>query len=147
MVRTRNFVRRQASIVIALLLVAGTLGTGPAPVAPIAVAQAPTAPAASLRQIATAGLEKSTAPGMSVALVQNDAIAWSDGFGLADIENDLPVRADAVFRIASISKPMTATAVMQLVERGRVSIDDPMQKYVPAFPGKRRADHHDPTLC
>jgi CubicO group peptidase (beta-lactamase class C family) len=76
------------------------------------------------------------APGMSVAVVVDGKIAWARGFGLADVENDVPARADTVYRIASISKPMTATAVMQLVEKGQVHLDDLVQKYVPSFPDR-----------
>ncbi len=76
------------------------------------------------------------APGMSVAAVVGDRLAWAAGFGLADVEEQVPVTPDTVFRIASISKTFAATAVMQLVEKGLVSIDDPIQKYVPQFPQK-----------
>jgi serine beta-lactamase-like protein LACTB, mitochondrial len=86
--------------------------------------------------VAAEGHKQSGAPGMSVAVVLDDRIAWASGFGMADLENEVPARANTVYRIASISKPIAATAVMQLVERGRVNIDDPIQKYVPAFPLK-----------
>lgn len=76
------------------------------------------------------------APGLSAALVVDDELAWSKGFGLADVENQVPAQADTVYRIASISKPMAATAVMQLAEKGRVNLDDPVQKYVPYFAAK-----------
>jgi len=89
-----------------------------------------------LERVAAEGHKQTGAPGMSAAVVLDDRLAWSQGFGLADIENDVPSRAQTVFRIASISKPIAATAVMQLVERGRVNLDDPVQKYVPAFPVK-----------
>lgn len=79
-------------------------------------------------------------PGMAVAVVQNDMVVWTQGFGLADIEQQVPVRPDTVFRIASISKSITATAVMQLVERGLVSLDDPIQRFVPSFPKKPQGE-------
>lgn len=91
---------------------------------------------AAVERIAVEGHKQSGAPGMSIAVAVDDALAWSGGFGLADLENDVPARATTVYRIASISKPIAATAVMQLVERGRINIDDPVQKYVPAFPSK-----------
>jgi serine beta-lactamase-like protein LACTB, mitochondrial len=94
------------------------------------------APVAELVRVAAEGHKQSGAPGMSVAVVVNDRIAWSDGFGHADVENEVPAKANTVFRIASISKPIAATAVMQLVERGRVNLDDPVQKHVAAFPSK-----------
>lgn len=76
------------------------------------------------------------APGTSAALVEGDRIVWSGGDGLADVENEVPARGNTVYRIASISKPMAATAVMQLVERGFVKLDDPIRQYVPGFPPK-----------
>lgn len=79
-------------------------------------------------------------PGLSVAVAQNDAIVFAQGFGVGDVENAVPVRAESVFRIASISKPITATAVMQLVERGLVSLDDPIQRFVPSYPRKPQGE-------
>lgn len=79
-------------------------------------------------------------PGLSAALVQGDQIVWAQGFGIADVEQGVMVRPESVFRIASISKPITAVAVMQLVERGLVSLDDPVQKYVPAYPRKPQGE-------
>lgn len=79
-------------------------------------------------------------PGLSAAVAVGDAVVWMQGFGLADIEQAVPVRPETVMRIASISKPITATAVMQLVERGLVSLDDPIQRYVPSFPRKPQGE-------
>ena len=73
------------------------------------------------------------APGLSVAVAIDDQLAWSAGFGLADIENEVPARGDTVYRIASISKTFGATAVLQLVDRGTVRVDDSIGKYVPTF--------------
>jgi len=58
------------------------------------------------------------------------------GFGLADVENEVPARPTTVYRIASISKPITAVAAMQLAERGAIDLDAPVQRYVPGFPEK-----------
>jgi len=80
------------------------------------------------------------APGLSAAVVQGDQVVWAQGFGTADVELGAPVRPESVFRTASISKPITAVAVMQLVERGLVSLDDPIQKYVPSFPRKPQGE-------
>lgn len=75
-------------------------------------------------------------PGLTAAVAVGDEIVYSRGLGLADIESSAPARADTVYRIASLAKPITATAVMQLVERGRLDLDAPVQRYVPAFPEK-----------
>lgn len=74
-------------------------------------------------------------PGMSVAIVHGD-FTWSAGFGYADLENQAPARAESSYRMASVSKPMTAAAVMRLVEQGRIDLDAEVQTYVPDFPRK-----------
>lgn len=79
-------------------------------------------------------------PGLSAAVVQGDQVVWAQGFGVADVEQGVMVRPESVFRIASISKPITAVAVMQLVERGLVSLEDPIQKYVPSYPRKPQGE-------
>ncbi len=79
-------------------------------------------------------------PGLGAAVASGESVVWAQGFGQADVEQNVPVRPDTVFRIASISKPITATAVMQLVERGVVSLEDPIQRYVPGFPRKPQGE-------
>ncbi len=74
-------------------------------------------------------------PGVSVAVVEDEKEQWPAGFGMADIENSIPT-AGTLYRLASISKPITATAAMLLYERGKLDLDAPVQKYCPAFPGK-----------
>lgn len=80
------------------------------------------------------------AVGMTAAVWKDGALAWEGATGFADIENSVPARADMVHRIASISKPITATAVMQLVEQGTIDLDAPIQTYVPAFPQKQQGE-------
>jgi serine beta-lactamase-like protein LACTB len=75
-------------------------------------------------------------PGVSVAVVENGQYEWGTGFGLADLENNVPASEHTLFRLASISKSLTATAAMQLWERGQLDLDAPIQKYCPAFPQK-----------
>jgi CubicO group peptidase (beta-lactamase class C family) len=76
-------------------------------------------------------------PGLSVAIVTDQKLKWSNGYGLADVENYVPAKATTAYRLGSISKPITAAAVMQLVERGKLDLDAPIQKYCPAFPQKQ----------
>jgi serine beta-lactamase-like protein LACTB len=91
---------------------------------------------AGVRPLVEAARAQAGAPGMSVAVVVGDRLAWEGAAGQADVENAVPATADSVYRIASISKPIAATAIMQLVERGAVSLDDPVRKYLPFFPDK-----------
>ncbi len=75
-------------------------------------------------------------PGVSVAVVENGEYEWGGGFGFADLENNVPASEHTLFRLASISKSLTATGAMQLWERGKLDLDAPVQKYCPAFPQK-----------
>jgi serine beta-lactamase-like protein LACTB len=75
-------------------------------------------------------------PGLSVAIVQDGQLQWAAGFGMADLENFVPATSRTLFRLASVSKPLTAVAAMQLWERGKLDFDAPVQKYCPQFPQK-----------
>ena len=75
-------------------------------------------------------------PGLSLTVAVDGKIMYSEGFGYADLEERVPVWPTTKFRIGSISKPLTATALMQLVEAGKLDLDAPVQKYVPSFPDK-----------
>ncbi|MBV9774532.1 MAG: beta-lactamase family protein [Gemmatimonadetes bacterium] len=75
-------------------------------------------------------------PGVSVAVAVNGEIIWSEGFGYADVENRVPVTALTRFRVASVSKPLTAAAIARLYEDGKLDLDAPVQRYVPSFPRK-----------
>jgi len=77
-----------------------------------------------------------TIPGVSVAIVENGQYEWSGGFGMADLENSVPATSHTLYRLASISKPITATAAMLLWQRGKLDLDTGVQKYCPAFPLK-----------
>jgi len=75
-------------------------------------------------------------PGASAAVVLGGKPVWSAGFGMADLENQVPATASTLYRLGSVSKSLTAVAVMQLWERGQLDLDAPVQKYCPAFPEK-----------
>ncbi|HEY6136717.1 MAG TPA: serine hydrolase domain-containing protein [Thermoanaerobaculia bacterium] len=80
--------------------------------------------------------KSSGTPGISVAVAVKGEIVYAEGAGMAELENQVPATPQTVWNIGSVSKVITAVAVMQLVERGQVSLDDPIQKYVPEFPVK-----------
>lgn len=83
-----------------------------------------------------AEMERQNIPGLSVAVVTDGELKWSSGYGLQDLENQVPARPVTSYRLGSISKPITALAAMQLWEQGRLDLDAPVQKYVPGFPEK-----------
>jgi CubicO group peptidase (beta-lactamase class C family) len=75
-------------------------------------------------------------PGLSVAVAIDGKMVWSEGFGYANLALKQPVTPTTRFRIGSVSKPLTATGLILLVERGQFDLDAPIQKYVPDFPVK-----------
>jgi CubicO group peptidase (beta-lactamase class C family) len=75
-------------------------------------------------------------PGLSVAVAVDGSVRWSAGYGVADLENHVPARAETVYRWASVSKPVTAVAALQLAESGKLDLDAAIQTYVPSFPVK-----------
>jgi CubicO group peptidase (beta-lactamase class C family) len=91
----------------------------------------------AFEQFAEARLKAQKMPGLSVAVMHGD-FRWSRGFGFADVENEVPARADSSYRMASVTKPMTAVAVLKLVEAGKIDLDAEVQTYVPYFPRKSR---------
>lgn len=76
-------------------------------------------------------------PALSVAVLVDGQMVWSDAWGYADLESRTPASPLTRFRIASISKPVTAAAVGLLVEQDRLDLDRPVQAYVPDFPAHR----------
>jgi len=76
-------------------------------------------------------------PSISAGLLRNDKIIWLKSAGMADIENNVPASKSSLYRIASISKPITAVAVLQLWERGLISLDTDARAYLPNFPVKK----------
>jgi CubicO group peptidase (beta-lactamase class C family) len=75
-------------------------------------------------------------PGSTVAVALDDQIVWSAGFGYANARRQIPVTSTTQFRIDRVSEALTATALLRLVEEGKVDLDAPVQRYVPSFPEK-----------
>ena len=135
---------KQRSIILVLILATLVVAQS---VGPLAIAR-PRQAAQNAQAISAAKIEKieaaisawmaqHKAPALSVAIVVENRLAWSNGFGLADVENSVPAKATTAYRLASITKSITATAIMQLVEKGKIDLDAPVQKYCPAFPEKQ----------
>jgi CubicO group peptidase (beta-lactamase class C family) len=76
-------------------------------------------------------MKANNVPGLAACIVKKSGMAWSRGFGWADIENKIPMTDQTIQNIGSISKTITATAVMQLWERGRFKLDEDVNKYLP----------------
>jgi len=75
-------------------------------------------------------------PSLSIAFYKDDFL-WKKSFGYADMEHKIPARPETLYRLASISKPITAVGILKLMQEGKLNLDDEVQKYVPYFPRKR----------
>lgn len=69
-------------------------------------------------------------PSLSVAVIENGEIIWMESFGYADKENKIKATPGTLYGIASISKPVTATGIMKLVEDGRIDLDSDIESYL-----------------
>ena len=74
-----------------------------------------------------------TMPGAVVLIQQHGRPVYFESFGVRDVESRRPMTPDTIFRLYSMSKPITSVAAMMLVEDGRLALDDPLAKYIPAF--------------
>src|SRR5688572_20186720 len=89
------------------------------------------------RHIMRAGLIQQNLPGLSVAVGVDGDVVWAEGFGWADLENQVPVAPDTGFRVADASRALTSAAVGLLLENDRLHLDEEIQAHVPEFPKKR----------
>ena len=78
-------------------------------------------------------IEKTGVPGLGVGIAKDGQMIYFKGFGAADIEKGLPVTPDTVFGLASVTKSFTALAIGQLAERGKLSLHEPVKRYLPEF--------------
>ncbi|MFM2032507.1 MAG: hypothetical protein RLZZ297_1272, partial [Chloroflexota bacterium] len=79
-----------------------------------------------------ADMKRLDVPGVSIAIWHGDE-QWSAGFGVTSVDNPLPVTTETLFQVGSISKTMTATVLLQLVEAGLLDLDRPVKHYLPSF--------------
>lgn len=122
--------RLKLSAILTLLLALGTLATGQ----PQTNAVLPPATIANIEKAVTAFMAKVNAPGVSLAIGSHGRLRFENGYGLADLENFVPAKASTIYRLASVSKPITAVATMQLVERHRLALDDTVGRWLPDLP-------------
>lgn len=78
-------------------------------------------------------LKKNNVTGLSVALVDDQQVIWSEGFGFADKRAAIPAGADTIYRVGSISKLFTTLAALQLSEQGKLELDKPLTDHIPGF--------------
>ena len=79
-------------------------------------------------------MQKEKVPGLALAIIKDGKVVKAKGYGFANVEHQVPVKPETVFQSGSMGKQFTATAVMMLVEEGKVSLDDKITKYFPEGP-------------
>jgi serine beta-lactamase-like protein LACTB, mitochondrial len=134
------FLRRAAGISILLLILAGLLIFVP-PLTKIPSCNRQVDRRYSLAALPASWLARQlmiafNAPGMAVAVAMDGRMVWSEGFGFADLSRRSPACSQTLFRIGSVSKPLTAVGIARLYEQGQLDLDAPVQNYVPTFPDK-----------
>ena len=84
----------------------------------------------SVRKLIQDRMAKEAVPGLAVAVVRRGEILWEEGFGWADRENRIPANEQTMFYLASVTKAITATAILVLHERKKLDLDHPINDYL-----------------
>lgn len=98
-------------------------------VAPIARAQAD-----KVDDYIKSEMDKRQIPGLALAIIKDGKVIKQKGYGIADVEQNIPVTPDTVFDLASMTKPITAQAILLLAEDGKLTLDDPLSSYITDAP-------------
>jgi CubicO group peptidase (beta-lactamase class C family) len=93
---------------------------------------------AEIRRLIEAEMKAHNVPGLSIALVDAEGVRWSQGFGYADLANRHAATTTTLFPAGTLTMTLTAAAVMQQVERGRIELDAPVTRYLPEFAPRSR---------
>lgn len=132
--------RRATNPLVVLAAAVLALAAAVAPPAPAALAREAEfdrARVAAIGRAVEAWRAAHGVPGVTVAVAREGSVAWSGGFGLADVENSVAAKAATLYRTCSMGKCITAAAAMKLVEEGRLALDEPIQAHCDSFPVKR----------
>ncbi len=86
----------------------------------------------------------SSGPGAAILVARGDEILLKKGYGLANLEHNIPIDEDMVFQIGSVTKQFTSTLILMLIEEGKMKLDDDITKYIPSYPthGHTITIHH-----
>src|SRR5690606_9725367 len=85
-------------------------------------------------------VEQTRIPGLVAMVADADSVLYAGAFGQQNVAEQVPMSVDTIFRIASMTKPVTSVAVVMLIEEGKVGLDDPISKYLPELAGLQVID-------
>ncbi|MGE4080863.1 MAG: serine hydrolase domain-containing protein [Reyranella sp.] len=122
--------------------IGGTMGVAAAQLAGTASAQ-DSPGSAALDASLRGAVERGDVPGVVALVTDREGVLYQSAFGVADVATGRPLTTDALFRIASMTKPVTSLALMQLVEQGRLGLDDPAERYLPELAGLKVFESFD----
>src|SRR6476469_4331937 len=97
-------------------------------------ARAQSASSDAVAEYVNAEMQRQHIPGLALLVSRDGNVIRAQGFGLANVEHQVPVKPETVFQSGSMGKQFTATAIMMLVEEGKLGLDDPITKYFPGAP-------------
>jgi methyl acetate hydrolase len=109
-------------------------------------ASAQNSPAAAALDAGLRGaIERKDVPGVVALVTDREHVLYQGAFGVADVSTGRPLAQDSMFRIASMTKPITSVALMQLVEQGKIGLEDPASKYLPELAELKVFESFDPA--
>jgi CubicO group peptidase (beta-lactamase class C family) len=115
------------SRILAVMLALALSASAMWPQVEAAAAQSPSAPVDKVFQKWT----RRISPGCALSVMKDGRIIYERGYGMADLDHDVPITPGTVFHVASMSKQFTAASIEMLVQQGKLSLDDPVRKYIP----------------
>src|SRR5436305_9424726 len=121
-----------------------TMGVAMTALAGTASAQ-PSSGSSAIDAALRGAVERQDVPGVVALLTSRDRVLYRGAFGVADVATGRPLTHNALFRIASMTKPVTSVALMQLVEQGRIGLDDRADKYLPELAGVQVLASFEPS--
>ena len=123
-------------VILSVLLLGALLASACRPVTAPPAGTAPeldAATSAKVDALVEAQMKELGVPGVAVGIVKDGALVYAKGFGVTHRDGGMPVTPATFFQLASIAKTFTSTAILQLVEQGKVELDAPVTKYLPYF--------------
>jgi len=102
-----------------------------------------TTEAAALDASLRSAVDRKDVPGVVALVTDRERVLYQGAFGVADVASGRPLTPDALFRIASMTKPITSVALMQLIEQGRLTLDDPAENHLPELAGMKVIEDFD----
>src|SRR5437868_2375035 len=133
--------KRFPSVFLGLAIVlAATFAAAPAPLPAL-----PDKGVSEIDSLLQRAVQQGTIPGVVAIVANKDRILYQGAFGLQDVRQKKPMQKDSIFRMASMTKPVTSTAVMMLKEQGNLNLDDPVSKFLPSFKNREVIANFNPA--